>query len=99
MHHVRLFFDVAEVLGLGAFIAETFLVAVEHDIVLADAAGDVLFPGDIDRLRNVVRKNQRDRSLICALHGIKRPVPQILQAAGEFEGGLLAHAVGDHVGP
>ena len=40
---VRFLLDVAEVLGLGTLVAETFLVAVEHDVVGTDAAGNLIF--------------------------------------------------------
>ena len=49
MHHVRLFFDMTEVLGLTAFVGKTPLVAVEHDVV--GSGSDIA--GEVDRLRNV----------------------------------------------
>ena len=52
VEHIRLLLDVAEVLCLGTFVTETFLVAVEHDIVGSDAARDVFLPGEIDGLRD-----------------------------------------------
>ena len=50
--HVRLFLDMAEVLGLRALVSKTLLVAVEHDIVGSDAAKNVFLPGEIDGLRD-----------------------------------------------
>ena len=84
MYHVRLLFDVAVVLGLGTFVFQAFFVAVQHDIVLADAAGDVFLAGEIDGLRYVA-----DVLDACSL----------FQSVSQFEGGLLAHTIGNHVGP
>ena len=52
VHHVRLFLDVPEVLGLSALVLQTFLVGVEHDVVGTDAAGDVFLPRQVDSLGN-----------------------------------------------
>ena len=80
MHHVRLFLDVAEVLGLCTFVAETFLVAVEYDVVRRGL--DI--GREIDRLRQV-----------CDVaDGLT-----LAETTREFEGGFLAHTVGDHIGP
>ena len=49
VHHVGLLLDVAEVLGLGALVAEALLVAVEDDVV--GGRGDVV--GQVDGLRQV----------------------------------------------
>ena len=73
----------AEILSLGTFVAQAFLMTVQHDIVFTDTAGDILLTGEIDGLRDVAGNDQRG----------------IIQLTGEFEGGLFAHAVSDHVGP
>ena len=49
VHHVRLLFNMAEVLGLTAFVGKTPLVAVEHDVV--GSGSDIA--GEVDRLRNI----------------------------------------------
>ena len=49
MHHVRLLFDVAEVLGLGTLVAQTLFMAVEYDVGVRGL--DVLC--EIDRLGQV----------------------------------------------
>ena len=46
VHHVRLLLDVAEVLGLCPFVAQTLFVAVEDDVV--GGGGDVV--GEVDGL-------------------------------------------------
>ena len=74
----------AEVLGLGTFVAQALLVAVEHDVVFADAAWDILLAREIDGLVNVA-----DIADVFAL----------AESARQFDGGLLAHTVGDHIGP
>ena len=43
MHHVRLFFDMTEILGLRSLVAQTFLMAVKNDIVFPDTIGNVVF--------------------------------------------------------
>ena len=45
MHHVRLLFDVSEVFGLRPLVAQTFFVAVQHDVVVGDVALDAGFWG------------------------------------------------------
>ena len=40
---VRLLLDVTEVLGLGTFVTEAFLVAMEHDVVGTDASWYFIF--------------------------------------------------------
>ena len=49
VHHVRLLLDMTEVLGLGAFVAQTLLVAVKHNVVV----GGLDACGEIDGLREV----------------------------------------------
>ena len=48
VHHVRLLLDVAEVLGLCAFVAQAFLVAVQHDV----ARHRFVAVGQVGGLRN-----------------------------------------------
>ena len=43
MHHVRLLFDVSEILGLRPLVAQTFLVAVQYDVVVGDVALNTSF--------------------------------------------------------
>ena len=43
MHHVRLLFDVSEILGLRPLVAQTFFVAVQHDVAVGDVALDASF--------------------------------------------------------
>ena len=80
VEHIRLLLDVAEVFGLGAFVAETFLVAVEHDVVR--------------RRLDVGRKIDGLRQVCDVADGLT-----LAETTREFEGGFLAHTVGDHIGP
>ena len=50
VHHVRLFLDIAEVLGLRAFVAQALFVGMQHDITLTTC----YFVSEIERLWNVV---------------------------------------------
>ena len=90
VHHVRLLLDVAEILGLGALVAQTLLVAVQDNIILADAAGDVFLPGEVDGLRDRLDIGGK----ILAVHRLL-----FTQHARQCKRGLLAHAVRDHVSP
>ena len=53
MHHVRLFFDMAEVLCLTALVLQTLLMAMQHNVALGDATRDVFFTFEKNRLRNI----------------------------------------------
>ena len=53
MHHVRLFLDVAEVLGLCPLVAQTLLMGVQHDVVAHDAARNIFLSCEEYRLRQV----------------------------------------------
>ena len=83
VHLVGFFLDVAEVLGLCALVAQTFLMGVEHDVLVGDAAGNLFFAAEEDRLGNVADSADG---------------PSLLQFAAELHGILLAHAVKDDVG-
>ena len=83
VHHVGLLLDMAEVLGLGPFVAQTLLVAVEHDIVFADATRNGVSLSEVDGLRNVAYLADG-----CSFG----------QSASEFDVWFLAHAVDEQVG-
>ena len=51
VHHIRLFLDVAEVLGLGALVAQALFVAVQHDV--GGERREVR--GEVDGLWNVLQ--------------------------------------------
>ena len=46
VHAVALLFYMAEVLGMRFLVAQTFLIGVEHDVILLDATRDVRFTAD-----------------------------------------------------
>ena len=73
----------AVVLRLGPFVAQTALMAVQHDVVLLDAAGDVGLGREIDGLRDVA-------------HGTDGNAGVELLAYAEDR--ALAHAVDNQVG-
>lgn len=52
MHHVRLFLNIAEILGLLTFVLQALLMRMQHDIVLRDTTGDVFLLCKIDSLRD-----------------------------------------------
>ena len=56
MHHIRLFLDVPEVLGLCSFVFQTFLMRMKHDVCFTDAARDIFFSGEVDGLRDVQKR-------------------------------------------
>ena len=82
VHLVGLFFDMSEVFCFGLFIAETFFVGMEHNVIIADAAGNMIFLTEIDCLRNIV-------DLIDGA--------TFLQFAAQLDRVLLSHAIKDHV--
>ena len=51
--HVRLLFDVAEVLGLGSLVAQALFVTVQQYVVGSNAFMNLILSGDVDRLRHV----------------------------------------------
>lgn len=51
MDLVRLLLDMPEVLCFGTFVVETFLMGMENDVVVTDAAGDVFLLCKKDGLR------------------------------------------------
>lgn len=55
VHHVRLFFDVPEILGLFPLVSKTVFVAMEHDIMIADAIDNFVATGKIDDLGQFVK--------------------------------------------
>ena len=83
VHLVRLLFDVPEIVCLRLLVAQTLLVAVQHDVVVANAVGYLLLTAEVNGLRNVVH---------CA-YG-----QTFGEVAAEFHNRLLAHAVDYHVG-
>ena len=88
VEHVGLFLDVAEVLGLRALVAKALLVAVQHDV----AFGRGVTGGEIDRLGYV--GGHADGAVAvgrCAGCGL-------VEAPGQLDDGLFAHAVDDDVG-
>ena len=82
MHHVRLLLDMAEVLSLCPFVTQTFLMAVQHDIVVGDASRNLVLIRQINGLRQV--------AYITDLLPVGESLCQL-------DSGLLAHAIGDHV--
>jgi hypothetical protein len=84
VHFVGFFFDVAEVVGLGFFVAQAFFVTVEKDVLLADSAGHVVLVDEEDGLRNVVD----------AVDGSAGS-----NGGAELQNGFFTHAVEDDVGP
>ena len=50
MHLVRLFLDMAVVLGLAALVAQAFLMAVEQDVIGLDATGYLVAPHHVHGL-------------------------------------------------
>ena len=72
----------AEVLGLGTFVVQALLVAVQHDVVDSDAAGDGVGLCQEDGLRQV-------GDVLYAF--------AVAESTGQFEDGLLAHAIADDV--
>ena len=84
MHLVGLFLDMAEVLSLCFLALQTFLVRVEHDVVVADASRDVFLLAEIDRLRNIM-----DVLDVASLFELMAELYRI----------FLPHAIEDHVRP
>ena len=56
MHHIRLFFNMPEVLGLRPFVFQTFFMGMKHDVCFTDAVGDVFSSGEVDGLRDVQKR-------------------------------------------
>ena len=83
VHLVGFFLDVPEVFGLCALAFQTCLMAVEHDVVVGDAAGNLGFGTEVHRLWDV--------SGLC--HAVAGA-----ELATERCDGFLAHAVDDEVG-
>ena len=56
---------------------------MQHDVVIRDATGDLFLSRQIYRLGHIAQVFERGAGI---------------QSAGDLDGGLLTHAVGDHVG-
>ena len=102
LHAVALFLHVAEVLGVLAGLAQTFLVGMQHDD--AFALGALSLAGEIDRLGHIeagLAESLR-RAIGFARLVVAERLVVFLQSrrksADNLAGGLLAHAVGDGVG-
>ena len=83
MHHVRLLLDVAIVLGFRPLVAQALLMAVQHDVVGTDAAGNVSLAREPDGLFDVAQVGD---------------VLTLTESLCQFHNGLLAHAVDNEVG-
>ena len=83
MHHVRLLLHLTEVLSFSTLVTQAFLVRVEHNVVVGDASGDILFPSQKHCLRQIAYVADALASG---------------QALSQFDGHLFAHAVGNHIG-
>ncbi len=53
LHLVGFLFDVAEILGFSLAVAQTFLMRMEHDIVVGNATGNIVFLAKKSGLRDV----------------------------------------------
>ena len=53
VHHIRLFLHIPEILGLGALVAQAFLVTVQHDVLLCYSSGDILLTRQVYSLRHI----------------------------------------------
>ena len=83
MHHIRLFLDMPEVLGLCSFVFQTFLMGMKHDVCFTDAVGDVFSSGEVNSLRDAA--DITDGNALC-------------QLPGQFHNRFLAHAVDEQIG-
>ena len=83
MHHIRLFLNMAEVLCLCALVLQTLLMAVEYDVALSNATGNILFTREKYRLRDVRNLVNRE---------------SFAKFSCQLDSRFLTHAVGNHVG-
>ena len=84
VHHVRLLFNVLEVLSLCTFVSQTLLMTVQHNVLICYATRNLFLACQINRLRHIAN----------FLY-----IPSLAQSARHLYGGLFAHTIGNHVGP
>ena len=82
VHHVRLLLNILEVLSLSLLVLHALLVRVQHYVVFVYTPWYFLFASQINRLRQIAN--------IANLLAVA-------QSTCQFNGGLLAHAVGNHI--
>lgn len=54
VHLIAFFFNMPKVFGLCLLVAKTFLMRMEHDVGIGDAARNIFFLSEIHRLGNVL---------------------------------------------
>ena len=83
MNLVRFFFQMTYILCLSFLVLQAFLMAVQHDVIFLDTAGDLVLATEKDCLRNV------SYLLDCAT---------AVECFGQGDDRLLTHTIEDDVG-
>ena len=104
MNLVALLLDVSEILGMKLRLSQAILEAVQHDVVLPDAARYLFFFEEPSRLRQflcrIAQHFPRDAGvaiLVVMEQGMK-VVDGFVESLHEFQRRLLAHAIRYQVG-